>query len=127
MPEKSWQQVHLDSLALAKKVEGFKSDIIVPCMLGVLVPEMLVAKALGIKDVRPIDIEREGDERRIAYDVQGDIAGKRALILEDDLPTGKRPAVAKKVFEGRGRRGKDCGRLRQCKERENSRLLLRRA
>ena len=102
MPEKSWRQVHSDSLALAGKVKAFNPDIIVPCMLGGLVPGMLVAKALGVKDVRPIDIEREGDERRIAYDVQGHIKGKKVLILEDDLPTGKGPAVAKKIFEQRG-------------------------
>ena len=102
MPEKSWQQVHLDSLTLAKKVESFKPDIIVPCMLGGLFPGMIVAKALGIKDVRPIDIEREGDERRIAYDVQGNVEGKRVLILEDDMPTGKSPVAAKKIFEERG-------------------------
>ncbi len=102
MPEKSWQQVHLDSLTLAKKVSSFKPDIIVPCMLGGLVPGMIVAKALGIKDVRPIDIEKEGAERRIAYDIQGDIKGKKVLLLEDDLPTGKGPVVAKKIFEERG-------------------------
>ncbi len=102
MPKKSWQQVHFDSLALAGKVRAFKPDIISPCMLGGLVPGMIIAKALGIKDVRPIDIEREGNERRLAYDVQGDIAGKRVLLLEDDLPTGKGPAVVKKLFEERG-------------------------
>ena len=113
MPKKSWQQLHSDVLKLAEKVKAFEPDIIVPCMLGGFVPGMIMAKALGIKDVRPIDIEREGEERRLAYDIQGSIAGKRVLLLEDDLPTGRGPAVIKKVFEKGGGRSKDCSCLRQ--------------
>jgi len=71
-------------------------------MVGGLIPAAIIAKALGLNDVRPIDIERIGEERRLAYDVQGNIAGKRVLILEDDLPTGKGPALIKKIFEAHG-------------------------
>ena len=80
----------------------YRPDVIAPCMLGGLIPAAIMAKRLGIVDVRPIDIEREGNERRLAYDVQGSIEGKKVLILEDDLPTGKGPAVVKKQFEQRG-------------------------
>ena len=71
-------------------------------MLGGLIPGAIMAKSLGIRDVRPIDIEREGDERRLAYDMQGSVNAKKVLILEDDLPTGKEPVIVKRLFEGRG-------------------------
>jgi len=102
MTKKTWEQLHLDILKLAEKVKVFDPDIIAPCMLGGLVPGMIIAKKLGLKDVRPIDIERQGEERRITYDVQGSIDGKKVLLLEDDLPTGKGPVIVKKIFEERG-------------------------
>ncbi len=101
-PTKTWEVFHADTLKLVEKLGDYRPDVIAPCMLGGLIPGTIVAKALGIKDVRPIDIEREGNERRLAYDVQGSIEGKKVLILEDDLPTGKGPVVIKKQFEERG-------------------------
>lgn len=102
MPSKSWEEFHRDIQKLAEKVSAWKPDIIAPCMIGGLVPAAIMAKQLGLNDVRPIDIERIGEERRLVYDVQGSIAGKKVLILEDDLPTGKGPALIKKQFEERG-------------------------
>ena len=102
MPKKTWAQFHADVKSLAAKFGPYRPDIIAPVMLGGLAPGAIIAKELGIKDVRPIDIEREGEQRRLAYDVQGSIAGKKVLIVEDDLPTGKGPALVKKIFEQRG-------------------------
>jgi len=102
MLKKSWEQFHADAVTLADIVRTFEPDIIVPCMIGGLFPGAIIAKELGINDVRPIDIERRGEERRLAYDVQGDIAGKRVLLVEDDLPTGKGPAMVKRMYEERG-------------------------
>ncbi len=102
MPAKSWEQFQEDTMKLIENMGGYKPDVIAPCMLGGLIPGAIIAKQLGVEDVRPIDIEREGKERRLAYDVQGSIAGKKVLILEDDLPTGIGPALVKKIFEKRG-------------------------
>ncbi len=99
---KSWEQFHTDVLALADSFAEYKPDIICPVMLGGLIPGTIIAKKLEINDVRPIDIEREGLERRLAYDVQGNIAGKQVLIVEDDLIYGLGPATIKKIFEERG-------------------------
>ena len=98
----SWDKYHADIVKLGEQIRTYSPDIIAPCMVGGLVPGAIIAKQLGITDVRPIDIERSGDERSLAYDVQGDITGKRVVILEDDLPTGKGPVTIKKQFENRG-------------------------
>ncbi len=102
MINKTWEQYHADITQLVANLGDYRPDIITPCMLGGLVPGAIMAKQLGIQDVRPIDIERIGDSRRLAYDVQGDINSKKLLIVEDDLPTGKGPEVIKKIFENRG-------------------------
>ena len=101
-PGKTLQELYNDILKLEESLQDYRPDVIVPCMLGGLLPGMVLAKLLGIKDVRPIDIEREGEERRLAYDVQGSLKGKKVLIVEDDLPTGKGPVEIKKQFEQRG-------------------------
>ena len=102
MAAKTWDEYHADVERLMDAMADYRPDVIVPCMLGGLFPGMIIAKRLGVKDVRPIDIERDGYDRRLAYDVQGDIEGKKVLIVEDDIPTGKGPAMVKDMFEKRG-------------------------
>ena len=98
----TWKQYHADILALADKISEYNPDVIVPCMIGGLIPGAIIAKHLGISDVRPIDIERRGSERHLVYDVQGELRGKRVVIVEDDLPTGIGPKMVKELFERRG-------------------------
>jgi hypoxanthine phosphoribosyltransferase len=98
----TWEQYHSAVLKLIKNMGEYRPDIIVPCMIGGMFVGIIVAKEFGINDVRPIDIERKGQERRLAYDMQGDIQGKKVLILEDDLPTGKGPVMVKEIFVERG-------------------------
>ena len=88
--------------ALVTNIGSFNPDIIVPSMRSGLIPAGITSEKLCIKDVRPINIERIGEERKIVYDLQGDISGKNVLLLEDDLPTGKGFLLVKKIFEGRG-------------------------
>ena len=84
----TWEQYHANILHLVNNLGGYRPDVIAPCMLGGLVPGAIIAKRLGINDVRPIDIERIGEKRRLAYDVQGDVKGKKILIVEDVTTSG---------------------------------------
>lgn len=102
MVRTSWTSFVADIDALIKMMGPYRPDIIVPSMCGGLVPAGILAEKLGIKDVRLISIEQSGEARRIVYDLQGDIAGKKILLLEDDLPSGKGFLVAKALYEGRG-------------------------
>ena len=97
----TWEEFHQDILELKNKFGEYRPDIIVPCMLGGLIPGAIIAKQMKINDVRPIDIERIGDQRRISYDIIGDIKGKKVLIIEDDITTGKGPFMVRKVFQER--------------------------
>ncbi len=102
MAKKTWVEFESDVVKLIKNMRGFKPDVIVPSMRGGLVPGALIAETLGVKDVRPISIERIGEERRIGYDVQGKIKGLKLLLVEDDLPIGIGAVFAKKFLEQKG-------------------------
>ena len=99
---KSWSQFEKDIEKLVTMMKKYRPDIIVPSMCGGLVPAGILAEKLGMKDVRPISIERIGEERRIKYDISGNIYGKAILLLEDDLPSGKGFMHAKKVYQKKG-------------------------
>jgi hypoxanthine phosphoribosyltransferase len=100
--KKSWKEFEEDVTVLVEKVREFKPQVIVPSMRGALIPAVLLSETLGVKDVRPISIDRVGEERTLVYDVQGSLKGLRVLLLEDDLPTGKGFLHVKKLFEERG-------------------------
>ena len=102
MEVKTWDQYHADIMALAEKSTKYRPDVICPVMIGGLIPGAIIAKYFEINDVRPIDIERVGERRRLAYDIHGEISGKRILIVEDDLPTGIGPAQIAQEFRQRG-------------------------
>jgi len=99
---KSWGEFVKDIDKLIIVMGKYRPDVIVPSMCGGLVPAGILAEKLGIKDVRPISIERIGEKRRIAYDIQGRIKGLKLLLLEDDLPTGRGFLHAKQIFQKKG-------------------------
>ncbi len=105
---KTWAEFISDIDSLIDMMGNYKPDVIVPSMNGGLVPAGILAEMLSQKygtpfrDVRPIIIERLGNKRRLAYDIQGNISGKKVLLLEDDLPTGKGPVHVKEEFQKRG-------------------------
>lgn len=100
--EKSWEEFVRDIDHLIEMMGNYRPDVIVPSMCGGLVPAGILAEKLGIKDVRPISIERKGDERTIVYNVQGDLKGLKVLLLEDDLPSGKGFVVVKDQYQRQG-------------------------
>jgi hypoxanthine phosphoribosyltransferase len=109
---KSWQEFEGDIDKLVERMGDYIPDVIVAFMNGGLVPAGILAEKLTQKygrpfrDIRPVSVERKGEERRIAYDIQGSISGLNVLLLEDDLPTGLGPKVVKEQFERRGARVK---------------------
>ena len=100
--KKTWAEFEFDVVKLAEKMSGFQPDVIIASLRGGLVPAGILAEKMRVKDVRFISIERVGEERRVACGVQGEVKGLKLLLVEDDLPTGKGPPIAKKHLEERG-------------------------
>lgn len=105
---KTWQDFESDIEKLVDMMGDYQPDAIIPSMCGGLVPAGILVEKLGkrygspFRDVRPISILRRGDERLIAYDVQGDLSGLHVLLLEDDLPSGKGFEFVRGVYQSRG-------------------------
>ncbi len=105
-----WEKYHSDCNELAEKLTSYKPDIIVPCMLGGLFPASIIAKKCEERlnehshpiDVRPISILRRENERWLGYDIQGEIAGKKILVVEDDVFTGLGFKFAVHLFKEKG-------------------------
>jgi len=72
---------------LARMID-YAPDIVVGIARGGVIPAALLSKALGVKDMFTLKLEREND-RRISADALPDISGKKILLVEDMLETGR--------------------------------------
>ncbi|HLC89745.1 MAG TPA: phosphoribosyltransferase [Patescibacteria group bacterium] len=97
--------------SLIKKIADHYSEessdiIMVPAMNGGMVPSGIIAGELGIKDVRPVSIGREGEIRFFIWPEDGnigDIRRRRVLIVEDDVRQGGRsPKFLREALMQRG-------------------------
>ena len=61
MGQRTWEQYYSDITKLIECLGVYRPDVIVPCMLGGLIPEAIMAKQLGIK-MYTIGIGSEHDE-----------------------------------------------------------------
>ena len=103
----SWKDVEKYTSALSEliKASGFEPDFIVGISRGGLVPAVLLAQLMTRIPVASIDIIKEGQERKVAPNPQINwtaINGKKALLVEDILETGKSAHAAREFLEQNG-------------------------
>ncbi|MCR4328505.1 MAG: phosphoribosyltransferase family protein [Patescibacteria group bacterium] len=96
----SWDEFDKEMRALAQKIE-YIPDIIVGVVRGGLVPARLLSTLLKVPKMRCVTLERAG-ERKILDELQGDFTGKKVLVVEDMIETGKGLVAARKYLESKG-------------------------
>lgn len=101
---KSWDEFHSDVMTLVPGIADFAPDMIVPCLRGAMVPATIIAEQLKTLEIYPMDIERLGTQRELAflYMPKLSVLGKKILILEDDMYTAQGVLRAKEFFETQG-------------------------
>jgi hypoxanthine phosphoribosyltransferase len=100
----SWDEFLYDVYSLVNKIKNYSPQVIVPVISGGLIPGAIIAELLDIKDVRPIGIERAGEDRKIYYPLYGDINNLDLMIVEDTLKTGIGPCMVKSKYDNMGAR-----------------------
>tara|TARA_B100000315_G_C14560451_1_gene580285 strand:+ start:1331 stop:1744 length:414 start_codon:yes stop_codon:yes gene_type:complete len=96
-----WKTLTDNVLKLSSQIT-IKPDYIVGIARGGVVPALIIAHHLKVKNYFMIKIERVGDERKILADVKVDLTGKKVLIVEDMLETGKTMESAITYFKNLG-------------------------
>ena len=94
MKHLSWDEVDAASRALAEKVRvsGFEPDVLIGIATGGLVPLLILAKKLGIKDVLTITARSydKGKQKELLIGVfpDADLKGKHVLVVDEIADSG---------------------------------------
>lgn len=98
-----WLEFENGIVKLAGKIsKEFQPDMIIGVMRGGAVPARLLSRELDVKKMHGISVEKDGEERKVVTDFLIDLKGKKILLVEDMLETGRSLIVAKKYLEEKG-------------------------
>ncbi len=97
----NWDTFTLETRKLCELIQD-TPDCIIGIARGGVIPAVLIAKRLNVKDLHVLKVKREGNERRVMAEVFTDMTGQKVLLVEDMLETGKSLVVAKKYLESKG-------------------------
>lgn len=97
----NWDELRAEAKILAGKID-YSPDIIVGIVRGGLVPARLLSSELAVKDMYALTVKKVGVERKVTSDILEDISGKKILLVEDMIETGKSLVVAKEYLEKKG-------------------------
>ncbi len=96
----NWDEFDAEVRELAQRID-YTPDIVVGIARGGVIPAALLSKILKVKDMFVLKLEREG-ERKISAFLVSDISGKKILLVEDMLETGRGLIAGKKFLEEKG-------------------------
>lgn len=97
----NWDELRAEVKMLAGKID-YSPDSIVGIVRGGLVPARLLSSELGVKDMYALTVKKVGEERKVTSDILEDVSGKKILLVEDMIETGKSLIVAKEYLEKKG-------------------------
>ena len=97
----NWTELENEVKHLASIID-YVPDIIVAIVQRGIIPARLLSSYLGVPAMYCLNVRKTGDDRRITSEIWEDIQGKKILLIEDMLETGKSLIVAKAYLEGRG-------------------------
>ena len=97
----TWQTLEEEIKNLLQKIE-YAPDIIIGIVRGGVIPARLLSGLLKIKDMYCLTVKKIGEERKVTSEISEDLNGKRILLVEDMLETGKSLITARKYLESKG-------------------------
>lgn len=95
-----WEEFDTEIRELAGKID-YTPDVIVGVARGGVIPAAILSKLLKVKDMYIVKV-RHDENRTVMGDTVPDVSGKKVLLVEDMLETGKSLVVAKEYLERKG-------------------------
>ncbi len=96
----NWDEFDEETRRLARMITS-TPDIVVGITRGGVIPATLISKVLGVKDMFVLKLER-GPQPRISAYALSNITGKKVLLVEDMIETGRGLIAGKKYLEDKG-------------------------
>lgn len=81
---------------------SWRPDVIVGVVRGGVIPAVVFSNKCGTRKFYVIKVSHVGEGRRIKREFAPDVSGKKVLLVEDMIKTGKSLAAAKEYLEGKG-------------------------
>lgn len=97
----TWEELEKEIQVLASKID-IHPDIIIGVVRGGLIPARLLSNKLRVNDMYSLTVKKLGEERKVTSEVLEDLTGKKILLIEDVLETGKSLIAAKRYLETKG-------------------------
>jgi hypothetical protein len=97
----NWEELQEHIKKLCGKID-FSPDIISAVARGGIIPAVLIAERLGIKDMYALTVKKQEGKRRVITKIAEELTGKKILLVEDALESGKSMRAVKKYLEGKG-------------------------
>ncbi len=97
----NWKEFDKEIRTLSGRID-YTPDIIVGIVRGGLVPARLLSSELKVKNMYALTVKKVGEERKVTSGILENINGKKVLLVEDMLETGRSLIVAKEYLEKKG-------------------------
>lgn len=97
----NWITFQQEIKSLSQKVDQ-EFDIIVAIKQGGMIPACLLLKELKLENMFCVTVEKEKEGRKLRGDIIEKVSGKRILLVEDMLETGRSLKLAKEYLESQG-------------------------
>lgn len=96
-----WGQFDTEVRKLGHKIH-YRPDVVFGIARGGIIPAAMLARILRVRSIYVAKVRHVGERRRVDGDTLPRVAGKKVLIVEDMLKTGKSLIAAKTYLEDKG-------------------------
>lgn len=96
-----WKKFEKEMQVLEKKIH-WKPDAVIGVVRGGVIPATVLANRFNIRKFYVIKVHHVGDGRKVKGEFEPRVAGKKVLLVEDMLKTGKSLEAAKEYLEKKG-------------------------
>ena len=97
----TWKELEKEITTLSYKITT-NPDIIIGIVRGGIIPARLLSSKLEVREMYCLTVKKIGNKRKVTSEIVDDLIGKKVLLIEDMLETGKSLTTAKLQLEEKG-------------------------